>query len=129
MTVIRILFAAVFVWFVCLGAGDLLFRALGLKFRRRERIFLAFLTGAALVSTGMFLLAAATLVYTKVVVILGLAIVGVWIWRCRPDFRSVTGLGPAPVSYTHLVRAITPAPGACGAAPKDSTIFIDGFRK
>ena len=103
MTVIRILFAAVFVWFVCLGAGDLLFRALGLKFRRRERIFLAFLTGAALVSTGMFLLAAATLVYTKVVVILGLAIVGVWIWRCRPDFRSVTGLGPALPTLWQIV--------------------------
>ena len=94
MTVIRILFAAVFVWFVCLSSGNLLFRALRLKFPRRERIFLAFLSGAALVSTVMFLLAAFTLVYTGVLLIIGFAVVSAWVYFCRPDFRNPRGLGP-----------------------------------
>lgn len=82
MTVVRILFAAAFVWFVCLSAGDLLVHALRLKFPNRERIFLGFLTGAALVSTTMFLLATATLVYTGALVVAGMSVIAAWIYGC-----------------------------------------------
>ena len=87
MTVIRILFGAAFVWFFCLAAGQLFFRAIRLTLRRTEAVFLGFLTGAALVSTLMFFLASGRLVYTKLLVIVGIAVIGAWVWFCRPALR------------------------------------------
>ena len=84
MTALRILFGAAFVWFFCLAAGQLFFRMIRLMLRRTESIFLGFLTGAALVSTLMFFLASGRLVYTKLLVILGIAVIGAWVWFCRP---------------------------------------------
>jgi hypothetical protein len=84
LTAIRILFGAAFVWFLCLAAGQLFFRAIRLHLPSRERIFLGFLTGASIVSTTMFMLASGTLVYTKLIVIAGLAVIAAWIWLCRP---------------------------------------------
>ncbi len=48
---------------------------------------LSFLTGAALVSTLMFALASGRLVYTKLLVVIGLATIGAWLWLCRPKLR------------------------------------------
>jgi hypothetical protein len=87
LSAIRILFGAAFVWFWCVAAGQLLFRAIRLKLPSREAVFLGFLTGAALVSTAMFGLASARLVYTKVLVIGGLGTIAAWIWFCRPVLR------------------------------------------
>jgi hypothetical protein len=87
MTVIRILFGAAFVWFLCLAAGQLFFGAIRLTLPRREAIFLGFLTGASLVSTAMFLLASGRMVYTKLLVISGFVTIGAWLWFCRPVLR------------------------------------------
>ena len=43
----------------------------------------------------MFTLAACDLVYTWLLAIAGFAIVGAWVWFCKPDFRDRKGFGPA----------------------------------
>ena len=74
MTAIRILFGAAFVLAVCLACGELLFRALSIRLRPGERTFLAFITGAALFSNVVFLLAASHVFYTWILAAAGLAI-------------------------------------------------------
>ncbi len=128
MTVVRILFAAAFVWFFCVAAGQLLFRAIGLKLRRAEAVFLGFLTGAALVSTLMFGLASGRLVYTKLLVVLGLGTIGAWIWRVRPSLRRDPEETPLPILWRlafwiplvvfgclYVITAMAPETSADGA--------------
>jgi hypothetical protein len=92
MSVLRIVFGAAFVWFLCLAAGQLFFRAIRLKLPSREAVFLGFLTGASLVSTAMFLLASGRLVYTKVILIGGLTTIAAWLWLCRPRWNQTSDL-------------------------------------
>ncbi len=87
MTVLRILFGAAFVWFFCLASGQLFFRAIRLTLRAGESTFLGFVTGASLVGTLMFLLASGRLVYTRLLVVVGLAVIGAWLRICRPVHR------------------------------------------
>jgi hypothetical protein len=93
LTALRILFAAVFVFVLCRAAGQLLFRTLALKFHQGERLFLEFTTGAAVVSTLVFFLAAGQLIYTSVLTAVGTVIILAAFW-CRQRTEEES---PAPL--------------------------------
>ena len=97
MTVLRILFATGFVYSVCLAAGNLLLRFLRLRLFRTERHFLAFLSGAAVVSTLVFALAALHLIYTWIFGIMGAAIGLLWYFFGR-DRQTRAEPARVPVS-------------------------------
>lgn len=92
MTALRILTGAAFVFAICLAAGRLLFRAIAVRLRGGERVYLEFVSGAALVSTIMFFLASVHLVYTSVLVAAGtLAMLAAWWFRRREGPVSTAG--------------------------------------
>jgi hypothetical protein len=103
MTVIRILFAAAFVYAICSAAGLLLFRAVGLRLCRQERRFLAFTAGAALVSTMVFALAASHLIYTWILGGMGLLILVAWFLFARqPLLRNGSEYPALPLRWRAL---------------------------
>lgn len=103
MNPLRILFAALFVYLMCRAAGCLLLRAVALRLRRGERVFCEFVTGAAVVSSLVFLLAALHLVYTSVLVALGLLLflaAGLVRYQAPPDEPDQTT--PLPLAWRLL---------------------------
>ena len=74
MIAARILFGALFVYLVSSAAGQIFFRVVGLRLRPYERGFLSFVTGAAILSNVVFLLAALNIFYTWVLAAIGAAI-------------------------------------------------------
>ncbi len=102
MTVLRILFAAAFVYAMCSAAGRLLFRAVGLKLRGAERDFLAFTAGASLVSTAVFALAACHLIYTWVLGGVGACVLAGWWVFGRDGRQKAHEEDPLPVLWRVL---------------------------
>ncbi len=92
MTAWRVLLGAAFVFAVCLAAGRLLFQWLAVRLRGGERVYLEFLTGAALVSTAMFALASVHLVYTSVLVAAG-GLLPLCAWWFRRPAGAVSSAG------------------------------------
>jgi hypothetical protein len=90
-----ILFGAAFTVAVCVAAGRLLFRRLGVPLHRGEETPLAFLCGVPLVSTAIFALAAAQLVYKGVFLALGAAVL-VWAWRSKSPVHPSEPFPPLP---------------------------------
>ncbi len=78
MSVLLILFGAVFIVAVCIALGRLLLRTLGLRFAPAEGLLFAFVTGAAGFSLLIFLLCAADLAKPAVFLALGGAILATW---------------------------------------------------
>ena len=86
-----ILFGAAFTVAMCVASGRLLLRRLALPLDRAESRLFAFLLGAVLVSSGVFLLCAVHLAYKGVLLAAGLALV--WLGR-RADCRVSRGGRP-----------------------------------
>jgi hypothetical protein len=94
-----ILFGALFTVAVCLAAGRLLLRGLGIRFYRQEETPLAFVCGAALAGTLAFAFCALHIVYKGVFLAAGvLLIAAAWRWRAlRLSAESLPPLPRAPV--------------------------------
>ena len=81
LTVLMILFGAVFTVATAWALGTLLIRKLSLVFYRSEERLFAFLTGSALLSGIVFLLCAARLAWKPVILVLGLGIIAYSLYR------------------------------------------------
>jgi len=100
--VFYILFGAAFTAAICLAAGALLLRRLGVSLHAQEEPALAYVCGAALLSAFAFLLCVLHLVYKPVLLGAGLTVLGL-AWR-RGAFRR------PPDSFPPLPRkAVLPA--------------------
>jgi 4-amino-4-deoxy-L-arabinose transferase-like glycosyltransferase len=123
-----ILFGAALTAASCWAAGALLLHALRIGLKRQERGPLAFLSGAALVSTAVFLLAASKLVYKGTLLALAAALfLAVWrtgAWRPRGDSfpplsrkaRCASLLIAAPFLLLTFTHAMAPEMSPDGSA-------------
>ncbi len=80
---VAILFGAAFTVAVAAAAGRLLLGRLALRFYRGERILLEFILGSALLSLLVFLLAACGLARRGVLLVCGVMLLGISVWRAR----------------------------------------------
>jgi hypothetical protein len=96
--VLLLLFAAAFTYVVSLGAGKVLIALLRLKLYRSEEYFFGFVLGSATLSTLVFVLTAARLAYTEVLLAAGLAIIVLAAWRGAYRF-SAERLPPLDISW------------------------------
>jgi len=101
LTVLRILFATFFVYWMCRAAGYLLLRVLSFTLRRSERYFFEFLAGVPLVSSLVFLLASTHLVYTRLLVTVGAAIMicAVVLSRRAPEHNRPAEYPPLSLTW------------------------------
>jgi hypothetical protein len=98
-----------------LSAGLLLFRIGRVALPRREHLTLAYLAGSAMLSTLIFAIAMAHLVYKGVLVALGVALIlAAWRWGARPTEASPVRISrwllalAAPFAVLYLLHALAP---------------------
>ena len=99
MRLFAILFATGFTFIVCLLAGKLVLQVLRAKLTRLEECFLGFVTGAACLSTIVFLLTAAGQAHRGVFLAAGLVIVGLAIKRGAHRFSTDRGPMTLPAPW------------------------------
>jgi hypothetical protein len=106
MTIVAsILFAAVFTYMVCLAAGRLAIRRLGVRLHDSEENFLGFVLGAALLSTTVFLLTAVGLAYRAVFFVVGIGVILLAV-RYKAHRRSADRLPSLPPLWGWVFFAI-----------------------
>jgi hypothetical protein len=109
------LLGAAFTAVSSLSAGLILFRLVRIGLPRREHLALAYLAGSAVLSTLIFALAMAHLIYKGVLIGLGAAlIVAAYRWGALPKQSSVTRIPrwllavAVPFAVLYIVQALAP---------------------
>src|SRR5262245_52559176 len=102
---VYILFGAAFTVAVCLAAGRMLLRSLSIRLCRQEEHALAFVTGAACLSLLMFLLCAVGAARQRVLLAVGLVVLG-FAFRRRVYRPQGDPLPPIPRLWNWLFRSI-----------------------